>query len=66
MEPRMVSAGRKGRNASYALNMVMGTRAKEGEDLLYVPLQLAHDSETAINEIAQFGDFPEAPGGKFN
>ncbi len=49
---------------SHALNMVTGTRA--GEDLLYEPLELAPDKETAISNIAQFGDFPEAPGEKFN
>ena len=51
---------------SHALNMVTGTRAGEGGDLLYYPLELAPDSRTAINNIAGFGDFPEAPGEKFN
>jgi hypothetical protein len=49
---------------SHALNMVTGTRA--GEDLLYEPLELAPDKEAAINNIAAFGDFPEAPGEAFN
>lgn len=49
---------------SHALNMVTGTRA--GEDLLYEPLELAPDKEAAINNIAAFGDFPEAPGEQFN
>lgn len=49
---------------AHALNMVTGTRA--GEDLLYEPLELAPDKETAITNIAQFGDFPEAPGEVFN
>jgi CubicO group peptidase (beta-lactamase class C family) len=51
---------------SHALNMVTGTRAGESGDLLYYPLELAPDSETAISNIARFGDFPEAPGEKFN
>lgn len=51
---------------SHALNMVTGTRAGESGELLYYPLELAPDSETAINNIARFGDFPEAPGEKFN
>ena len=51
---------------SHALNMVTGTRAGESGDLLYYPLELAPDSETAIANIAQFGDFPEAPGERFN
>lgn len=52
----------------HALNMVTGTRAGDGgeEDLLYEPLELAPDSETAIRNIAGFGDYPEAPGEKFN
>lgn len=49
---------------SHALNMATGTRA--GEDLLYEPLELAPDKEAAINNIAAFGDFPEAPGEVFN
>ena len=49
---------------SHTLNMVTGVRA--GEDLLFEPLELAPDKETAIHNIAQFGDFPEAPGEKFN
>jgi CubicO group peptidase (beta-lactamase class C family) len=49
---------------SHALNMATGTRA--GEDLLYEPLELAPDKEAAINNIAAFGDFPEAPGDAFN
>jgi CubicO group peptidase (beta-lactamase class C family) len=48
---------------SHTLNMVTGVRA--GEDLLYEPLELAPSKEAAINNIAQFGDFPEAPGEKF-
>jgi len=51
---------------SHALNMVTGTRAGEGGDLLYYPLELAPDSETAIHNIAGFGDFPESPGEQFN
>jgi CubicO group peptidase (beta-lactamase class C family) len=51
---------------AHALNMVTGTRAGEGGDLLYYPLELAPDSETAIENIARFGDFPEAPGEQFN
>lgn len=54
----------KGVTFSHALNMVTGTRA--GEDLLYEPLELAPDKEAAINNIAAFGDFPEAPGESFN
>jgi CubicO group peptidase (beta-lactamase class C family) len=49
---------------SHALNMATGTRA--GEDLLYEPLELAPNKEAAINNIAGFGDFPEAPGEEFN
>ncbi|MCB1020453.1 MAG: serine hydrolase [Bryobacterales bacterium] len=49
---------------SQTLNMVTGVRS--GEDLLYEPLELAPDKEAAIGNIAQFGDFPEAPGEKFN
>jgi len=53
---------------AHALNMVTGTRAgdRTEEDLLYEPLELAPDSETAIRNIARFGDYPEAPGEKFN
>jgi CubicO group peptidase (beta-lactamase class C family) len=53
---------------SHTLNMVTGTRAgdRTEEDLLYEPLELAPDKETAIQNIAQFGDYPEAPGEKFN
>jgi hypothetical protein len=51
---------------SHALNMVTGTRAGEEGDLLYYPLELAPDSETAIHNIAGFGDYPEAPGEQFN
>lgn len=51
---------------AHALNMVTGTRAGEDGDLLYYPLELAPDSETAINNIARFGDFPEGPGEQFN
>jgi CubicO group peptidase (beta-lactamase class C family) len=49
---------------SHTLNMVTGVRA--GEDLLYEPLELAPNKEAAIHNIAQFGDFPEAPGETFN
>lgn len=51
---------------AHTLNMVTGTRAGEGGDLLYEPLELAPDKEAAINNIARFGDFPEAPGEAFN
>lgn len=53
---------------SHTLNMVTGVRAgdRAGEDLLYEPLELAPDKEAAIHNIAQFGDFPEAPGEAFN
>lgn len=54
----------QGVSFSHCLNMVTGTRA--GEDLLYEPLELAPDSETAIQNIAAFGDYPEAPGEAFN
>mgnify|MGYP006292956877 CR=1 FL=1 len=56
----------RGVTFSHALNMVTGTRAGESADLLYYPLELAPDSETAITNIAGFGDYPEAPGEAFN
>jgi CubicO group peptidase (beta-lactamase class C family) len=49
---------------SHTLNMATGTRA--GEDLLYEPLELAPNKEIAISNIARFGDFPEAPGERYN
>lgn len=49
---------------SHALNMVTGVRA--GEDLLYHTLELAPDKEAAIFNISRLGDYPEAPGEKFN
>lgn len=54
----------KGATFSHALNMATGTRA--GEDLLYEPLELAPNKEVAITNIAKFGDFPEAPGERYN
>lgn len=50
---------------SDALNMVTGTSANEGE-LLYEPLTIAEDSETAINNIAGFQTSPVPPGEVFN
>lgn len=54
----------QGVSFGHALNMVTGTRA--GEDLLYEQLELAPDKEAAIGNIAQLGDYPEAPGEVFN
>jgi CubicO group peptidase (beta-lactamase class C family) len=53
---------------AHTLNMVTGTRAgdRTEEDLLYEPLELAPDKEAAIRNIARFGDYPEAPGERFN
>lgn len=55
----------RGVTFSDALNMVTGTTANEF-DLLYEPLTLAPDSETAIRTISGFGSSPQAPGEVFN
>lgn len=58
--------GWQGVTFSHALNMATGVRAGEAGELLLHPLVLATTKEDAIDQIAQLGDYPEAPGEKFN
>ena len=50
----------------HALNMATGVRAGEAGDLLLQPLVLAPTKQAAIENIARLGDYPEAPGERFN
>ncbi len=58
--------GWQGVTFSHTLNMVTGTVGGESADLLFSTLIVAETAEEAINNIAQLGDAPEAPGQKFN
>jgi CubicO group peptidase (beta-lactamase class C family) len=50
----------------HTLNMVTGTEGSERAEHLLNILVLARTAEEAINNIARLGDYPEAPGEKFN
>lgn len=54
-------------NVSFAdaLNMATGTRGGEEAALLYEPVVLADSAESAIENIAAFGNAPEGPGEVF-
>ena len=58
--------GWQGVTFSHALNMATGVRAGPAGELLLIPLVLAPTKDDAIANIAQLGDYPEAPGEKFN
>lgn len=51
---------------SHTLNMATGTEGSEGAEHLLNILVLARTAEEGINNIATLGDYPEAPGEKFN
>lgn len=51
---------------SHTLNMATGTEGSEAAEHLLNILVLARTAEEAINNIATLGDYPEAPGEKFN
>ena len=57
--------GWKGVTFSHTLNMVTGTRGGEAGNLLLDPLVVAATKEDAMNNIAQLGDYPQAPGERF-
>lgn len=50
----------------HTLNMATGTEGSESAEHLLNILVLARSAEEAINNIATLGDYPEAPGEKFN
>ena len=51
---------------SHTLNMATGTEGSEAAEHLLDVLVLARTAEEGINNIATLGDYPEAPGEKFN
>lgn len=51
---------------SHALNMATGTEGSEAAEHLLNILVLARTAEEAIKNIATLGDYPEAPGEKYN
>jgi CubicO group peptidase (beta-lactamase class C family) len=50
----------------HALNMTTGTEGSESAEHLLNILVLARSAEEGIDNIATLGDYPEAPGEKFN
>lgn len=50
----------------HTLNMATGTEGSESAAHLLDILVLARSADEAINNIATLGDYPEAPGEKFN
>ena len=50
----------------HTLNMTTGTEGSESAEHLLNILVLARSAEEGINNIATLGDYPEAPGEKFN
>jgi CubicO group peptidase (beta-lactamase class C family) len=58
--------GWQGVTFSHTLNMATGTEGSEAPEHLLNNLVLARTAEEAINNIASLGDYPEAPGEKFN
>ncbi|MBN1247583.1 MAG: serine hydrolase [Anaerolineae bacterium] len=59
-------AGWQGVTFSHTLNMATGTEGSEGAHHLLDILILARTAEESIGNIATLGDYPEAPGEKFN
>jgi CubicO group peptidase (beta-lactamase class C family) len=51
---------------SHTLNMATGTEGSEAAEHLLNILVLARTAEEGIRNIATLGDYPEAPGEKFN
>ena len=51
---------------AHTLNMATGTEGSEAAEHLLNILVLARSAEEGINNIATLGDYPEAPGEKFN
>ncbi|MCA9984449.1 MAG: serine hydrolase [Anaerolineales bacterium] len=51
---------------AHTLNMVTGTEGSEAAAHLLNILVLARSAEESIHNIATLGDYPEAPGEKFN
>lgn len=58
--------GWQGVTFSHTLNMVTGTEGSEEAQHLFNILILARTAEEAIHNIATLGDYPEAPGEKYN
>lgn len=56
----------RGVTFSHTLNMTTGTEGSESAEHLLNVLVLARTAEEGINNIAKLGDYPEAPGEKFN
>lgn len=58
--------GWQGVTFSHTLNMVTGTVGGDQLDLFFARVIAAETAEEAINNVAELGDAPEAPGQKFN
>jgi CubicO group peptidase (beta-lactamase class C family) len=58
--------GWQGVTFAHTLNMATGTEGSETAEHLLNILVLARTAEEGINNIATLGDYPEAPGEKYN
>ena len=58
--------GWQGVTFSHTLNMATGTEGSEAAEHLLDIIILARTAEESINNVATLGDYPEAPGEKYN